>query len=328
MTALVRSGLAVAVAVADADPAARAAAAADVPGIETMADLGQLLAAGLDGIVIATPSALHAVQAVTALENGVAVFCQKPLARDAAEAERVVETARHHDLLLGVDLSYRHLRATAAAKELIVAGRLGDIHTAELVFHNAYGPDKPWFRSRRLAGGGCLIDLGTHLIDLALWLTGGQQVRVQASRMLGGGRTLDGRRPGTGGSGTTRGDAVAGDEVEDVALAQCVIDERISARLACSWNLHAGTDCVFECTLYGTDAAVSIRNVDGSFYDFAAYQHHGTASELLVAAPDEWGPRAICAWATALARGAGFDAGAERLVGLARTLDEIAEVAG
>ena len=93
LEALAASG--VAEITAQADPA--------VP--DSLGSLDDLLATELDGIVIATPSALHAEQAIAALEHGVAVFCQKPLGRTAAEAEAVVEAARRADRLLCVDLS-------------------------------------------------------------------------------------------------------------------------------------------------------------------------------------------------------------------------------
>src|SRR3954471_10170544 len=171
MEALARDGLAQVAAVADPQAEALEAAAEVAPEAARAGSLEELLSRELDGVVIATPSALHAEQAVAALERGLAVFCQKPLARNAEETRRVLEAARAADRLLAVDLSYRHVEALRAAHEQVAGGAIGQLHTIDLVFHNAYGPDKPWFTDPELAGGGCLIDLGTHLIDLALWLT-------------------------------------------------------------------------------------------------------------------------------------------------------------
>ena len=84
----------------------------------------ELLDCDLDGVVIATPSALHAEQAIAALERGLAVFCQKPLGRTATEARRVVDAARAADRLLAVDLSYRFTRAAQALGALDLATRL------------------------------------------------------------------------------------------------------------------------------------------------------------------------------------------------------------
>ena len=142
-----------------------------------MPGLDELLDADLDGLVIATPSALHADQAIAALNRGLAVFCQKPLARTADEARRVVETARATDRLLHVDLSYRHLAASNALRRLVRGGDLGHIYAIEAVFHNAYGPSTAWARDRHRSGGGCLIDLGVHLVDLALRCGARRRVR-------------------------------------------------------------------------------------------------------------------------------------------------------
>jgi predicted dehydrogenase len=298
MEAVAESG--VAEVVAAADPARP-----ELPDVPVVEDLDALLAEGLDGIVIATPSALHAEQAVRALESGAAVFCQKPLARTTAETHRVVDAARAADRLLGVDLSYRCTAAALAVREQVAAGRLGPVHAVDLVFHNAYGPDKPWFQDPELSGGGCVIDLGIHLVDLLLWTLGFPEVRaVRAHRRHRG--------------------APAGDDVaEDFCLAELELAGGTIARLACSWFSHEGRDAVIEATFRGRDATAQLRNVDGSFYDFAAERFDGTARTELVSPPDDWGGRAAVQWARRLAAGEGFDAEAERHVMLAEALDRV-----
>ncbi|HEV2845180.1 MAG TPA: Gfo/Idh/MocA family oxidoreductase, partial [Thermoanaerobaculia bacterium] len=131
----------------------------------------------LDGVVIATPNVLHAPQSISALKRGLAVFCQKPLALNAREAEKMVEAARDAGRLLGVDYSYRFTDGARELRRLVQAGELGRIFSLELVFHNAYGPDKPWCFDPSLSGGGALMDLGVHLIDLAFWLLDDPPVR-------------------------------------------------------------------------------------------------------------------------------------------------------
>jgi predicted dehydrogenase len=305
MQALSEEGLAEVAAVADPQAEALAAAAEVAPAAGRAATLEDLLERDLDGVVIATPSALHAEQAVAALERGLAVFCQKPLARDAAETRRVLAAARGADRLLGVDLSYRHVEALRAARRAVEGGEIGRLHSLDLAFHNAYGPDKPWFTDPELAGGGCLIDLGTHLVDLALWLTGAEEVAVETARAL----------------------SLHGHEVEDQASAELALGE-VRARLSCSWFQPAGGECAFECTAWGSEGAVSVRNVGGSFYDFRAELWRGTASEALVEPPDAWGGRAIAAWAERLAADRSYDPAAEDLELLARTIDEVYAEAG
>jgi predicted dehydrogenase len=270
------------------------------------ADLACRVARGRSrGIVIATPSALHAEQAEAALGRGVAVFCQKPLARTAAESRRIVAAARAADRLLGVDFSYRHTAAMQRVRELVRSGEIGDVYAVDLVFHNAYGPDKPWFRDPRLAGGGCVIDLGIHLVDLALWTLDFPGVSNVSSRLFTRGVPL---RPG---------------EVEDFAVAQFALQGVTVVRLACSWNLSAGRDAVIEASFHGTCGGASMRNVAGSFYDFVAERHEGTRAITLAQPPDDWGGRAAVQWARSLADGARYDPEIEHVVEVAGVLDAI-----
>lgn len=309
MEAIAQSGAAEVACIADAsqEKARSAAEPFAAMGCETVDSLEALLERGVDGLVIATPSSLHAEQAVAALERGVSVFCQKPLGRTGEETKRVVDAARAANRLLGVDLSYRHTAGMRAVRERLVRGEIGQVHAVELVFHNAYGPDKAWFYDPKLAGGGCVMDLGIHLVDLALWTLGFPQVLSVSSHLLSGGRPL-GRR---------------GEACEDFAAAQLTLSTGAVVRLACSWKLPAGRDAVIEASFYGQGGGLSFRNVDGSFYDFTAEHFRGTARERLSDPPDAWGGRAAVAWAEQLARDPSFDPEVERLVDVARALDRI-----
>ena len=305
LRALVQSGVVEVAALADPAADCLEAAAQQAPGARLAPDLDTLLDSGLDGLVIATPSALHAEQAEAALDAGIAVFCQKPLARTALETERVVRAAQRNDRLLGVDLSYRHTAATLAIREQVAGGALGPVHAVDLVFHNAYGPDKPWFQDPALSGGGCVIDLGIHLVDLLLWTLDWPAVeRVQAQRWR-------------------RGAPAAAGEAEDFCLAQLELAGGAVARLACSWFSHEGRDAVIETTYRGRDGAAALHNVDGSFYDFVAERRAGTGARVLATPPDDWGGRAAVAWARRLAAGERYDAAGEQLVTVARVIDSV-----
>lgn len=306
MEAVLETGAVEAAAIAEPDAAMATAAGELAPEAERVSSLDELLRLDLDGIVIATPSALHARQCLAALEAGVAVFCQKPLGRTAREVEAVVRAARERDLLLGVDFSYRHTEGMRRIRELVAGGALGRMHAADLVFHNAYGPDKPWFYDPAQSGGGCVMDLGIHLVDLALWTLDFPQVVNVASHLSAGGAPLAGT-----------------DRVEDYAAATLELEGGAVLRLACSWRLHAGCDAVIGAEFYGTGGGAAFRNVNGSFYDFTAAHFTGTARHLLAAPPDGWGGRAAARWARRLAQGGGYDAEADRLVEVARVIDRI-----
>ncbi|PVX29321.1 Gfo/Idh/MocA family protein [Sphingomonas pokkalii] len=304
MEAMLAAGAIEAVVFADPSAACAAQARTLAPGAQQVEGLEAMLALGLDGIVIATPSAMHATQSIRALEAGIAVFCQKPLGRTAAEVRAVVAAARAADRLLGVDLSYRHTQGMRAIFELVRGGALGHVFAADLVFHNAYGPDKPWFYDPAQSGGGCVIDLGVHLVDLALWTLGFPEVGgVTASLRASGG-------------------PVATGQVEDFALAAFRAGGT-DVRLACSWNLHAGADAEIAAVFYGTESGAAFRNTGGSFYDFVAERFSGTARTPIALPPDAWGARAAAQWAEQLARSPRFDPEAKHFTCSAEVLDKI-----
>lgn len=308
MEAIVGTGAVETVALCDPDDSCAQAALVLVPEARRVGSFRDLLAMGLDGIVIATPSAAHAAQAIAALDQGCAVFCQKPLATSAQDAAAVVGAARRAGRLLAVDFSYRRTAALSALRGLLREGALGTVFALDLVFHNAYGPDKPWFYDAALSGGGCMMDLGCHLIDAALWLMDHPPVeRIEASLIAGG-------RPATDGA------------VEDHALATLHFPAGVTARIACSWNLHAGADAEIALRVYGTQGGAMLRNVGGSFLEFELVRARGTHAERIVSPPDAWSGRLAADWARRLAVEPAFDPACEGLVAVSEAIDRIYRV--
>lgn len=307
MQAIVNSGSGSVAVIVEPQEENVAAVLQEFPRALIAAQLEALFDADLDGVVVATPSALHAAQCIALLEAGLPVFCQKPLGRNAEETRAVVAAARTADRLLGVDLSYRYTEAAQVIKGLVDRNELGRIYSLDLTFHNAYGPDKPWFYDAALSGGGCVIDLGIHLVDLALWLLGTPPVeRVHSALYVKGERLLD------------RLNAV-----EDYATATLNVADGITVRLACSWRLHAGQDAVIEAVVYGSEGGAGLRNVNGSFYDFTAEHYRGTRRKRLATPPDAWDGRAAVAWAQQLTGSSRYDRSIEQIEHVAQVLDRI-----
>lgn len=305
MEAMLATGEAKAVAVCDPNPEMVQGALEAAPDAMVVSSLDELLASGVDGVVIATPSALHTEQCIRAFETGCAVFCQKPLGRTGDEVGAVLDAARAADRLLGVDLSYRHTEAMQAIRERIRVGELGQIFAADLTFHNAYGPQSNWFWDPALSGGGCLIDLGVHLVDLLLWLFDFPEVTEARGTLLRDGR------PATA------------DKVEDYATAALVLSNGVRARIACSWRLNAGTDSVIDASFYGTSGGAAMRNENGSFFDFTAELFRAQKRERLTSPPEAWSGRAAAEWVRMLALGEGFRGTTKGLGETAQVLDRL-----
>jgi predicted dehydrogenase len=264
---------------------ARATGAAVCSSLEQMVDLD------LDGIVVSTPEALHAQQCLEALSWGLPIFCQRPLARNAAETTAVVLEAQNQDCLLDVDLCYRHLVAVDAIRDLAGSGALGDLYGARLSCRNAGGSQPAWLHDARLSGGGCAADLATHLVDLAVRVLGSPVESVESG-------------------------------VAD-ATARLHLASGAAVDLSCTWSATLGRDAVIEADFFGTRGNALLRNVGGSFYDFVATRVQGDESSLLVEPPDDCAPRALASWAWRVGEGAGFDCEAWELVQLARVIDAI-----
>jgi predicted dehydrogenase len=305
MKGLAAADLAHVVAVADVNVDAAVKAASEIPGTRACSDLDELLTMNLDGVVIATPNALHASQAISALDAGAAVFCQKPLGRTASEVRRILEAANRADRLLGVDFSYRYTDGLQKIAAIIRSGAIGEIYTAELTFHNAYGPDKPWFYDRSQSGGGCVIDLGVHLIDIALWMFD-RSVVGGTARLFSNGVAWDGS-----------------DGVEDFGTMRLDFEGGATAQISCSWRLPAGRDAIIEAAFYGRHGAVKWQNVGGSFFDFVAERFDGTRATIISQPPDEWGPRALMHWAQCLGAGVRYNPEVERALEVATILDQV-----
>lgn len=303
LQAIAQSGLADVVAVADPAAGASEAAASAVGGeVSVTQRFEDLLQMDLDGVVIATPSALHAEQSIAALERGLAVFCQKPLGRNARETRAVVDAARAADRLLQVDLSYRFTQGMQRIHELLRAGQLGRVFAVEAVFHNAYGPDKTWFYDVRQSGGGCLLDLGIHLVDLGLWALDYPNVEEVAGQVV----------------------SRAGGMVEDYAAGLLRLGNGATFQLSCSWKLPAGCDARIEIAFYGTEGGAALRNRDGSFFDFVAERLGPDRSRIsLSEPPDAWGGRAAVEWTRQLGLSSRFDPEVDHLVEVAAVLDRI-----
>ena len=307
MQALREEQAAQVVAIADPSAEVRERARQAAPEAAVASTLEELLQHDLDGVVIATPSALHAQQSLDVLDRGLAVFCQKPLARTAAENKAIIDAARKADRLLGCDLSYRYTEAMRRVRNAVVEGEVGEVYAVDLVFHNAYGPDKSWARDPQLAGGGCAIDLGIHLVDLVLWTLGFPEVTNVTSRLYAQGQPL----------------AAGSTQVEDYAVAQFELATGAVVRMACSWNLPFGRDAAIEAHFHGTKGGAAMTNVNGSFYDFSAARFQGTQRFPLADPPDAWGGRAVVDWARRLGAGARYDKSIETLVQVAGVLDRI-----
>jgi predicted dehydrogenase len=203
----------------------------------------------LDAVSITLPNYLHAPITIAALQAGKHVLCEKPLARSAVEAQSMVDAAKKAGKTLMVCFNYRFREDARWLKALSNEGKLGQVYFAKAGWLRNTGIPGfgSWFTQKEQAGGGPLIDLGVHVLDLTLWLMGYPKV-VSVT-----GCTYAEFGPkGKKSWGKPRGDAQY--TVEDLAVGFVRFENGASLSLETSWASHtkAGRDDYFV-TLYGSE---------------------------------------------------------------------------
>lgn len=164
--------------------------------VDTNTELGEALAAehdaqhslaadplwaddSVDAVIVGVPNWLHAPLAIESLRAGKDVLVEKPMALNLAECEQIAAVVDETQRLLQIGFVHRFTSVAVKSKEIIDAGKLGDIYYAQALLHLRRGVPGlgRWFTDKKLSGGGTLIDVGVHLIDLSLHLLGFPEVR-------------------------------------------------------------------------------------------------------------------------------------------------------
>jgi predicted dehydrogenase len=160
------------VAVAEPDAARRDRALSLAPGARGYADWREALAQPeAQAAVICLPSADHAEAALGAIARRLPVYVEKPLATTLADADRVVAAWREAGVVGMTGFNYRFIPLYAAARRALESAELGPLVAVRTTF-SAARPDLPDWKRSRVGGGGALLDLGSHHVDLVLWLFG------------------------------------------------------------------------------------------------------------------------------------------------------------
>ncbi|MFE7604778.1 Gfo/Idh/MocA family protein [Brachybacterium paraconglomeratum] len=203
----------------------------------------------VDIVDICTPGFLHAEIAIAALEAGKHVLCEKPLANDPAEAERMVEAARaarERGQVAALGHTYRRVPALAHARDLVAAGRLGEIRQIRASYLQDWLVDAEagmtWRLRKETAGSGALGDIGSHAIDQIQYVTG-QQVTAVRGRLA----TMVPERPGPDGPEPVT--------VDDAAWATLELDGGAIASVEAS-RMATGAKNELALEVYGTKGAL------------------------------------------------------------------------
>ena len=244
----------VAIAGKEADLAAEVATRLGIPA--TYPDWTDMLdAGGLDVVSIATPNSLHMPIAVAAMKAGLHVLCEKPLAADAEQAAAMVACAEDTDRVLETVFNHRNRGDMALLRQIVGEGGLGDIYYAKAAWMRRRNYTiRGWFANRELAGGGPLVDLGVHMLDMLLTLLGEPEItRVTGStyaELAPPWLLAQGRDPATW-------------QVEDLATGMLHTAGGATLLLEASWAVHGPyADDDMSIHLHGSRGGASVRVQD------------------------------------------------------------------
>ena len=195
----------------------------------------------LDAVSICTPNAFHAEMAVAAMRAGAHVHCEKPMAVSSEGARMMAQVSSDTGRILMVGFQRRFGPEARHLKRFIDAGSMGGIYRARAVWVRRRGIPGlgGWFTTKKLSGGGALIDIGVHVLDLALWFMGFPEptdVCASVGAKFGNRRrgTIDGDLWPASGEGTF--------DVDDFAFAHVNFGRECSLSLETSWAGHIKHD--------------------------------------------------------------------------------------
>ncbi|MGC4047597.1 MAG: Gfo/Idh/MocA family oxidoreductase [Armatimonas sp.] len=232
----------------------------NVPNVYT--DYRELLAnPDIQAVSIAVPNFLHVPIGLDAIAAGKHVLIEKPLARNTAEGEKLVKAAEDAGLVLGIVFNRRSRSDMQVLKRYIDEGRLGEIYHARAYWNRRSGIPGlgSWFTSKDGAGGGPLIDLGVHVLDMALWLMDEpvvERASAAAYAKLG--------PQGIGNWSGNRFSAIAEQpyEVEDFATAFLRTDKGSTLYLEASWAEFSSRTDEFGVALLGSKGGAELNVKD------------------------------------------------------------------
>ena len=232
----------------------------------------------LDCVSVCTWNSAHKECTITALRGGANVLCEKPMAMNAKEAQEMMDTAKACGKLLQLGFVRRFGEDADTVRKLVDEGTFGDIYYAKATYLRQNGCPGGWFGDKTFSGGGPLIDLGVHVIDLTRYLAGCPKP-VSAF-----GVTYDNLGPDRANS-TEKAwvtEVKPGEHpynVEDLCAAMVRFDNGLTLSVEASFNLNITGD-VGDVQLFGTKAGTSLGSMnvlttkDGGFVTFTPEGEH------------------------------------------------------
>lgn len=211
----------------------------------------------IDAVSVCTWNSEHAPCTIAALNAGKNVLCEKPMATSVEEAEKMKEAAEKNNKLLMIGFVRRYGNDCKIVNDFINSGFFGELYHAKATYLRRNGNPCGWFGDKARSGGGPLIDLGVHVIDLVRYLYGNPKpvsVYGVTHKKLGNRNELKDKK-GYVASSATENDIC---DVEDIALAMIRFDNGATLSVEASFSLNTKND-QGTIELFGTKAGAKLN---------------------------------------------------------------------
>jgi predicted dehydrogenase len=238
----------------------------DVPKVFT--DYNKMLSMEeIDAVSVTAWNNIHAPASIAALKAGKNVLCEKPLALNTLEAEEMLKVSKETSKLLMVGFVRRFGSNAIALKEMASNGELGNIYYAKTGCTRRWGNPGGWFSDKKRSGGGPVIDLGVHMIDLVRYISGKPKaISVSASTF-----NLLGMKPGAKGiSKYCAKDYDEFNDVEDCATAFIRFDNDMTLTFETSWVQNIKQDHLYL-DIFGNKAGAQLEPAVEIYKDMNGY---------------------------------------------------------
>lgn len=218
---------------------------------------------GLDGIIIATPNATHAPYTLEALRRRIGVLCEKPVALKSSEVDEIIKVCKEKRVVYVPGFVNRSRTDIRKMYSVIRDGKIGDIRLVSAGWLRKNGVPRPgtWFTNRRLSGGGVLVDLGSHVIDICLMLLGNK--KLKSAELFTS--CFDQTDPDCLGAAEwfkRGGNAQFEIDVEKTAIISAHYEDETDLSVKLSWEAPIEADCTYF-RVCGTSGVLELKTLFG-----------------------------------------------------------------
>lgn len=226
-------------------------------------DVDKFLESGLDAVIIATPNYTHVDFTLKALEKGISVLCEKPVAFHTNEIDKIRKLAKKNHAVYVPAYVNRWRQDIQEVYELIEKGTIGSIKTMDAGWIRKHGVPRPgtWFTNRELSGGGVLTDLGSHILDICN-LFMGELKPIKYKLLTSSLNEEKVESAGAAGWFLREESAKLGINVEDTAIAVIEYEKVVQLQVNLSWLAPVQNDCTYF-RIEGVKGSLELKTLFG-----------------------------------------------------------------